>query len=65
MYSPTKEHALYLTIHLSPTADAKKCVKAVSDIQAHVDAVCPADLRDESNEILAGVGFGYGVYKKV
>jgi porphyrinogen peroxidase len=65
VFSPTKEHALYLWIHLSPTADAKKCAKVVSDIQAHVDAVSPAADRDESNEILAGVGFGHGFYKKV
>ena len=65
VFSPTKEHALYLWIHLSPSADAKKVAKVVSDIQAHVDTVSPAVDRDESNEILAGVGFGPGFYKKV
>ena len=33
VFSPTKEHALYLWIHLSPKADAKQCARIVADIQ--------------------------------
>ncbi|XP_077998108.1 dye-decolorizing peroxidase YfeX-like [Glandiceps talaboti] len=56
--SGTKEHALYLWIHLSPGADVKQCGKVVANLPAHVDAVCPPDLRDEEDEIWAGVAFG-------
>lgn len=65
VFSPTKEHALYLWIHLAPKADAKKCARVVADIQGHADAVSPADLRDEDNEVLAGVGFGPEFYAKI
>lgn len=63
--SQTKEHALYLWIHLKPNADAKACAKSVAKLQALVDAVCPPDLRDESDEIWAGVGFGPQFYSKL
>ncbi len=65
VFSPTKQHALYLWIHLRPEANAKQCVKTVANLQSHVNAVCPADMRDEDNEILAGVGFGPEFWYKV
>ena len=58
VFSQTKSHALYLWIHLKPTADSKACAKAVSNLQAIVDKVCPASEKTEDNEIWAGVGFG-------
>lgn len=58
-------HALYLWIHLEPSADAKKCTKTVVNIQKLVDKVSPPELRDETDEIWAGVGFGENFYKKV
>lgn len=63
--SGTKEHALYLWIQLSPKADAKACARVVANLPAHVDAVCPPDLRDESDEVWAGVGFGPNFYSKI
>lgn len=65
VYSQGKCHALYLWIHLKPTADAKLCAKAVANIEAQVDAVSPRDLRDEDDEIWAGVGFGADFYEKL
>jgi len=64
-FSQTKMHALYLWIHLSPTADVKKCAKAVANLQKLVDTVTPPDMRDESDEVWAGVGFGEETYKKI
>jgi Dyp-type peroxidase family len=64
-FSQTKQHALYLWIHLSPTADAAKCAKTMVDLQKMVDKVTPPDMRDETDEVLAGVGFGEDFYKKV
>lgn len=61
----TKDNALYLWIHLSPKADRKKCAKVVANLQSHVDAVCPPDLRDEDDEIWAGVGFGPNFFCQV
>ncbi len=65
MISGTKQNALYLWIHLRPDANAKQCVKVVANLDKHVDVVCPPDLRDESDEILAGVGFGPEFWYKV
>ncbi|KAK2150537.1 hypothetical protein LSH36_401g00069 [Paralvinella palmiformis] len=65
VYSQGKCHALYLWIHLKPKADAKLCAKVVADIDSHVDAVSPLDLRDEDDEIWAGVGFGADFYGKI
>ncbi len=65
VFSETKQHALYLWIHLKPEANAKQCVKVVANLQAHVDAVCPPDLRDENDEVFAGVGFGPEFWYKV
>lgn len=65
VFTPTKDHALYLWIHLNGKADQKKCAKTVANLQSLVDAVCPADMKDEDNEVLAGVGFGPDLYSKV
>ena len=65
VFSETKDHALYLWIHLKPTADSKACAKVVANLQKHVDAVCPPAMRDEDDEILAGVGFGPNFYAQV
>lgn len=58
MYSQGKNHALYLWIHLKPSADTRACAKAVSNIQKLVDRVCPVAERTDDNELWAGVGFG-------
>lgn len=63
--SGTKEQALYLWIHLTPTADKKKCAKVVANLQAHVDTVCPPDQIDEEDEVWAGVGFGTNFFSQV
>ena len=65
MWSQGKNHALYLWIHLKPEADARACGKAVASLQKYVDEVCPPDLRDEDDEIWAGVGFGPNFYQQV
>jgi len=65
VYSQGKENALYLWIHLKPEADVKACARSVAGIQKMVDEVTPADLRDESDEIWAGVGFGPNFYQQV
>jgi len=64
-FSQTKMHALYLWIHLQPNVDPKKCAKAVANLQQLVDKVTPPDMRDETDEVWAGVGFGEEFYKKV
>jgi putative iron-dependent peroxidase len=62
VFSPGKDHALYLWIHLKPDANAKQCAKVVANLEKFVDQVTPADLRDEEDEIWAGVGFGPNFY---
>jgi Dyp-type peroxidase family len=37
----------------------------VANLQKYVDKVTPPDLRDESDEVWAGVGFGEEFYKKI
>lgn len=54
----TKNHALYLTIHLNPGASVPECLKALGLIRKLVDKISPPDVRDESDEIWYGVGFG-------
>lgn len=54
-----------MTIHVKSSADAKAVGRVVANLEKYVDIVCPKDLRDESNEILAGVGFGPAFYAKV
>ena len=56
---------MYLTIHLKPNADVKACAKVVAALQTHVDIVVPKDMRDEDDEIWAGVGFGPNFYAQV
>lgn len=63
VYSETKDHALYLTIHLDPKADRREVLRVAASLQKLVDKVCPPDLRDESDETWAGVGFGYSFYR--
>uniref|UniRef100_A0A1I8HSY2 Dyp-type peroxidase n=1 Tax=Macrostomum lignano TaxID=282301 RepID=A0A1I8HSY2_9PLAT len=63
VYSETKDHALYLTIHLDPRADKREVLRVAANLQKLVDKVCPPDLRDESDETWAGVGFGYSFYR--
>lgn len=65
VFSQGKNHAVYLTIHLKPSANVKECAKAMSRLQNYVDEVCPKDLRDEEDEIWAGVGFGPNFYSQV
>ena len=65
MFSQTKNHAVYLTIHLKPGADVRACAKVVAGLQTHVDIVVPKDMRDEDDEIWAGVGFGPNFYAQV
>ncbi|XP_002732972.1 dye-decolorizing peroxidase YfeX-like [Saccoglossus kowalevskii] len=63
--SETKNHAVYIWIHLKPTANAKLCAKVVSNMKFHVDAVVPPDMKDEEDEVIAGVAFGPNFYAKV
>ena len=63
--SLTKQHALYLWIHLSPEADAKEVGRVCARLQKLVDQVTDPELRDEEDEIIAGVGFGPDFYSKV
>ena len=65
VFSQTKKHALYLWIHLKPTADVKACARVCANLQKHVDAVCPPNMRDEDDEIWAGVGFGPNFFAQV
>ena len=65
MFTQTKDHALYLWIHLSPKADVKQCARVAAGLERYVDAVCPPDLKDEDDEIWAGVGFGPSFLSKV
>ncbi|KAL3307054.1 hypothetical protein Ciccas_014441, partial [Cichlidogyrus casuarinus] len=63
--SETKNHALYLTIHLAPGASAAEVVKTLAKLETYIDKICPLDLRDEDNEILAGIGFGPNFLKRI
>ncbi|XP_013411842.1 uncharacterized protein LOC106174718 [Lingula anatina] len=65
VFSQTKQHALYLWIHLKPEADSKACAKVVANLQKHVDAVDPPADRTEDSEIWAGVGFGPNCYSQL
>ena len=65
MFSATKDHALYLTIHLSPNANTKACARAMANIATLVEQVAPPSTTDEDNEVLAGVGFGPSFLSKV
>lgn len=65
VYSQGKNEALYLWIYLKPEADVKACGKALANLQKMVDEVCPPAMRDEDDEVWAGVGFGYDTLQKL
>ncbi|KAL4232384.1 hypothetical protein ACF0H5_009952 [Mactra antiquata] len=65
VYSQGKNHALYLWIELEPTANAKEVVKATKSLQKMVDQVTDPSMRDEEDEIWAGVGFSPNFFKQV
>ncbi|KAF7258121.1 hypothetical protein EG68_03578 [Paragonimus skrjabini miyazakii] len=56
--NPVKDHSLFLTIHLRPGCTAQECLKELGNMQKYIDNISPPDLRDESDEIWYGVGFG-------
>ncbi|CAG5122497.1 unnamed protein product [Candidula unifasciata] len=65
VWSQGKDHALYLWIHLKPTANPKEVAKVAARLQKFVDTVADPALKDESDEVLAGVGFGPNFYAQV
>lgn len=50
---------------MKPEANAKEVAKAVAKLQKYVDQVTDPKMRDEEDEIWAGVGFGPNFYKQV
>lgn len=50
---------------MKPEANAKEVAKAVAKLQKYVDQVSDPKMRDEEDEIWAGVGFGPNFYKQV
>ncbi|CAH8567510.1 unnamed protein product [Schistosoma mattheei] len=62
--SETKEHSLFLTIHLSPIASPQECLESIGHIERYVDSICPRHLCRE-DEILYGVGFGFDFFRKI
>ncbi|EDV28861.1 uncharacterized protein TRIADDRAFT_20245, partial [Trichoplax adhaerens] len=62
--SLTKEHALYLWIHVKGTADPKACAKVAANVQKYVDGIIPPKEADENDEIWAGVAFGPSFYAR-
>ena len=65
VFSPGKDHALYMWIYLKPTANPREVARAMAKIQKYVDEVCDPTMRDEDDEVLAGVGFGPNFYAQV
>ncbi|XP_076468356.1 dye-decolorizing peroxidase YfeX-like isoform X2 [Babylonia areolata] len=65
VYSQTKDHALYLWINLKPTANPREVARVMAKLQKYVDEVCDPTMRDEDDEVLAGVGFGPNLYSQV
>uniref|UniRef100_A0A0B7A0W1 Dyp-type peroxidase C-terminal domain-containing protein n=1 Tax=Arion vulgaris TaxID=1028688 RepID=A0A0B7A0W1_9EUPU len=65
VWSPGKDHALYLWIHLKPTANAKEVAKVAARLQKLVDTVVDPTMKDETDELWAGVGFGPNFYSQV
>jgi hypothetical protein len=65
VYSPGKDHSLFLWITLKPYAHTREVVRSVLKLQEWVDQIVDPETRDEDNEILAGVGFSCSFYKKV
>ncbi|GFO03008.1 Dyp-type peroxidase yfex-like protein [Plakobranchus ocellatus] len=65
VWSPGKDHAVYLWIHLKPEANLKEVAKVCSKLPKMVDTVVDPTMKDEDDEILAGVGFGPNFYAQV
>lgn len=65
VYSQGKDHALYLWIHLKPNANGKEVMKTAAKLQKMVDTVTDPTMRDEDDEIWAGVGFGPNFYAQI
>jgi len=65
VFSQGKNNAVYIWIHLKPTANPKEVAKVVANLQKYVNEVCPPNLVDEDDELLAGVGFGPNFFKQV
>ncbi|KAK0052740.1 deferrochelatase/peroxidase YfeX [Biomphalaria pfeifferi] len=65
VWSPGKDHALYLWIYLKPTANSKDVAKVAATLQKMVDTVVDPTMKDEDDEVLAGVGFGPNFYAQV
>jgi hypothetical protein len=65
VFSQGKDHALYLWITLKPSANTREVARAVSKLQQYVDEVVDPTMRDEDDEVLAGVGFGPNFYRQV
>jgi len=65
VWSPGKDHALYLWIHLKPEANAKEVAKVCAKLQKYVDTVVDPNMKDEDDEVLAGVGFGPNFYTQL
>ncbi|XP_041368735.1 dye-decolorizing peroxidase YfeX-like [Gigantopelta aegis] len=65
VFSPTKDHALYLWIHLKPSANVREVARVAAKLQKFVDEVVDPKMKDEDDEILAGVGFGPNFYNQV
>ena len=65
MFTPTKNHALYLWIHLKPSANVREVARVAAKLQKFVDEVVDPTMKDEDDEILAGIGFGPNFYSQV
>lgn len=65
VFSEGKDHALYLWINLKPEANMKEVGRTCAKLQNMVDQVSDPKMRDESDEILAGVGFGPNTYRQL
>ena len=65
MFSQGKDHALYLWIELTPSANPKEVAKVCATLQKMVDKVTDPSMKDEADEIWAGVGFGPTFFKQV
>ena len=65
VFSQGKDHALYLWIELTPSANPKEVAKVCATLQKMVDKVTDPSMKDEADEIWAGVGFGPTFFKQV
>lgn len=65
VFSQGKDHALYLWIHLKPNASAREVARTVAKLQKYVDQVTDPTMKDDSDEIWAGVGFGPNFWGQV